>query len=534
MIQVARPFLKGSWELATFRNGDENLWAVADQIRKENQHLYAELTVSPSMYQQLCSKGLNLPSFDDQFDVFPSMSPSAELMKVTLSGLPHQYGRRDGGLSQLHTDMQRNLSPFGKIVDSGIIKGSSGVYSGKGYVVLEKPSNAAQPPNGSTHRELQHNVHWVYQPLAYSASSASSPLLAAVEINCNKIGHIAKYCDRKNVSGPSGALNKRARKTYLSVVETTSATLALSTPPVTSPTSIPATSVFIPATPAPVVLAKSKYACVLRSETAGISSTNTTTTANKSSSKSTTPVKICPHYLDDFVSSNMKDIRKSLYESVDFRITHKILAKLNDDMDPIVIRLLLCVKPMIETLPSDSQKKAVLEFQWTNEACFNDADNDLQDRPDGCIENDDLTIGYLEVKPIGRTKDHKKINMDLYRLGVFSKAATTKYKLKHIFQVMAVGTNLQFHINELKGNVLTMVELDHFRLPLSMDELLQLIAYLHRLYNVVATIYSCCYKQKKLNGDMPSDSSLEPRVLKAITVKTSDRTRKNYLYYPYH
>lgn len=79
-----------------------------------------------------------------------------------------------------------------------------------------------------------------------------------------------------------------------------------------------------------------------------------------------------------------------------------------------------------------------------------------------------------------------------------------------------------------------MVELDHFRLPLSMDELLQLIAYLHRLYNVVATIYSCCYKQKKLNGDMPSDSSLEPRVLKAITVKTSDRTRKNYLYYPYH
>ncbi|KAG0739277.1 hypothetical protein G6F16_003581 [Rhizopus arrhizus] len=97
--------------------------------------------------------------------------------------------------------------------------------------------------------------------------------------------------------------------------------------------------------------------------------------------------------LDDFVSSNIKDIRKSLYESVDFRITQqkfpydivmdiisivndincglltklndvsKILAKLNDDIDPIVIRLLLCVKSMIEALPSDSQKKAALEFQ---------------------------------------------------------------------------------------------------------------------------------------------------------------------------
>ncbi|KAG1561764.1 hypothetical protein G6F49_001500 [Rhizopus delemar] len=256
--------------------------------------------------------------------------------------------------------------------------------------------------------------------------------------------------------------------------------------------------------------------------------------------------------LDEFVSSNMKDIRKSLCESVDFCIMQqkfpydimsdiinivndincgllsklnavgKILAKINDDMDPVVIRLLLCVKSMIEILPSDSQKKAVLEFQvstrylqpllqtlfdeddilfkWTNEAPFNDADNDLQDRPDGCIENDDFTIGYLEVKPIDKAKDHKKINRDLYRLGVFSKAATTKYKLKHTFQVMAVGTNLQFHISELKSNVLTMVELDHFRLPLSMDELPQLIPYLHRLYNVVATIYSCCYKQKKLNG----------------------------------
>ncbi|CEI88415.1 hypothetical protein RMCBS344292_02807 [Rhizopus microsporus] len=78
-----------------------------------------------------------------------------------------------------------------------------------------------------------------------------------------------------------------------------------------------------------------------------------------------------------------------------------------------------------------------------NEACFNDADNDLQYRPDGCIENDDLTISYLEVKPIDKAKDQKKINTDLYRLSVLSKAATTKYKLKHIFQVMAVGTNLQ-------------------------------------------------------------------------------------------
>lgn len=116
---------------------------------------------------------------------------------------------------------------------------------------------------------------------------------------------------------------------------------------------------------------------------------------------------------------------------------------------------------MIETLPAHSQQKAVLKFQvstrylqpllqalfdeddilfkWTNEARFIDSENDLQTRPDGLIENDDYTLGYLEVKPIDKSKDHKKINTDLYRLGVFSKAASSKYNMKHIFQVMAVG-----------------------------------------------------------------------------------------------
>ncbi|KAL7325456.1 hypothetical protein PS15p_207932 [Mucor circinelloides] len=83
--------------------------------------------------------------------------------------------------------------------------------------------------------------------------------------------------------------------------------------------------------------------------------------------------------------------------------------------------------------------------------------------------------------------------------------------------------------------MMTMVELDHFRLPLSMDELPQLIPYLHRLYNVVEVIYSCCYQQEKLkHGDVPSGSSLGLRVIQAITVKSSDRTCKNYMHHFYH
>ncbi|EIE77754.1 hypothetical protein RO3G_02458 [Rhizopus delemar RA 99-880] len=265
--QASRPFLKGSvpnsifvdittvkdkkiflTELTAFCQGNEHLWAVADQIRREYQRMYAELTVSPAMYERLCTEGLQLPSFTDRFLAFPSLSPSAELLKVTLTGLPHQYGRRDGGLAQLHSDMQRNLSSFGHIIDSGTVRGTSGFYSGKGYVVLEKFPESDQQRAETPRPELQHNVHWVYQPLAYSTSATPVSLLEDVSINvhatwssmkpycrychgdhplkdcqvrqqaticywCNESGHIAKYCDRKNVYEVSGAPNKKTRKT---------------------------------------------------------------------------------------------------------------------------------------------------------------------------------------------------------------------------------------------------------------------------------------------------------------------------------
>lgn len=80
-----------------------------------------------------------------------------------------------------------------------------------------------------------------------------------------------------------------------------------------------------------------------------------------------------------------------------------------------------------------------LLFKWTNQTCFNDTANYLHDRPDGCTEDDDIKIGYLEVKPINKANDHKKISTNLHRLGLFFKATTTKHKLKHTIQVMVVG-----------------------------------------------------------------------------------------------
>ncbi|KAG1526363.1 hypothetical protein G6F45_005778 [Rhizopus arrhizus] len=366
--QATRPFLKGSvpnsifvditivkdkkillTELTTFCQGNEHLWAVADQIRREYQRLCAELTVSPAMYERLCTEGLQLPSFTDRFLALPSLSPSAKLLKVTLTGLRHQYGRRDGGLAQFHSDMQRNLSSFGHIIESGTIRGTFGFYSGKGYVVLEKFPESDQQRDETPRLELQHNVHWVYQPLAYSTSAIPASLLDDVSINvhatwssmkpycrychgdhslkdcqvrqqaticylCNESGHIAKYCDRKNVYGASGVPNKKNRKTP--IVSATEKSLISSPDSVTSldknlvvsdEANVETTSPLdvIPATVqeasgSSTVLKqpgskKSKCAQVLRSATNKMRTSEDHASTNNSTVPVVSAVKFCPH-----------------------------------------------------------------------------------------------------------------------------------------------------------------------------------------------------------------------------------------------
>ncbi|KAG0735202.1 hypothetical protein G6F35_008151 [Rhizopus arrhizus] len=296
----------------------------------------------------------------------------------------------------------------------------------------------------------------------------------------------------------------------------------------------------------------------------------------------------CPEIQNYFVDP-IKTIRKNMYDSFGFNESNhkfpldimmaiitivndincglltrlnaesKILAIINDITDTAVIRLLLCIKSMVETLPMVTQKKEIKEFElctrflqnafqrlfdydddelifkWLNANCFNDTNNDSnQNRPDGIVENDKKAVGYFEVKPISHAKNHRKINIDLHRLCVFSKTGSAAYKAKHMFQIMAVGTNIQFHLSQVRGDVLIVIELDSIRLPLSLDELPQMIPYLDRLYNVVDTIYRCCYENNTADVLSEFGNCLEPKVIKAITEKTTDRTRTNCFYHPYH
>ncbi|CAO3638451.1 unnamed protein product [Mucor hiemalis] len=98
---------------------------------------------------------------------------------------------------------------------------------------------------------------------------------------------------------------------------------------------------------------------------------------------------------------------------------------------------------------------------------------------------------------------------------------------------MAVGTNLQFYVCQYVEGVCMMTELDSFRVPMSHDELPQLVPYMQRLYNVVNTIYVNCYTKETTSSAKFASNTLEPKVLKAITEKTVDRSRYKYFYHPY-
>lgn len=100
-------------------------------------------------------------------------------------------------------------------------------------------------------------------------------------------------------------------------------------------------------------------------------------------------------------------------------------------------------------------------FKWINTVCLTDTSNDNNhSRLDGCVENDNKTIGYFEVKIIDHSKNHKKIDIDLHRLCIFSKTGTVEYKSKHMFQAMAVD---RFTIIKVKAYTKSFI----FQVPMS-------------------------------------------------------------------
>ncbi|CAO0792598.1 unnamed protein product [Mucor circinelloides] len=184
--KVARPFLKGTIPnsvlvditqiydrqkefivaLQIYCEANTHLWAVSEHMRRDNNRIYAEISVSPTMYEQIRQQpALELENFDKPLMAYPTLSPSENIVKLSLSRSPAHYGRRDGGTTQLHDDMHHNLQKFGQLIDCGFVTGGSGVYAGGGYAVL-----AVSPK----HKALEHSLNWTYHPIDFSSGQLLS------------------------------------------------------------------------------------------------------------------------------------------------------------------------------------------------------------------------------------------------------------------------------------------------------------------------------------------------------------------------
>ncbi|KAK4516958.1 Vacuolar protein sorting-associated protein vps5 [Mucor velutinosus] len=128
-------------------------------MRRDNNRIFAEISVSPSMYQQILQQpALQLENFEEPLMTYPTLSPSANIVKLSLIRLPAQYGRKDGGNTQLKADMHHNLEKFGQLIDCSYVTGGSSVYAGGGYAVLDV---------NATHAKLEHSLNWAYHPIDY-------------------------------------------------------------------------------------------------------------------------------------------------------------------------------------------------------------------------------------------------------------------------------------------------------------------------------------------------------------------------------
>ncbi|KAI7875644.1 uncharacterized protein EV154DRAFT_486690 [Mucor mucedo] len=133
-----------------FQNGD-NVWGLEAKLYTEGKRCFAEFLMAKVAADSIIESGFKLPSFEHTFMGFYSLSSDSKIIKVSISGLPFQYGRSSGGTDELRADLQKNMSKFGKIVDCGITR---------------VPQSTSKHDNNTA---IRHEVRWQYSHLSFDS-----------------------------------------------------------------------------------------------------------------------------------------------------------------------------------------------------------------------------------------------------------------------------------------------------------------------------------------------------------------------------
>lgn len=140
------------------------------------------------------------------------------------------------------------------------------------------------------------------------------------------------------------------------------------------------------------------------------------------------------------------------------------------------------------------------------------------------------TNSFLEIKMLSEKENHSKINIDLVRLGIFSKNSIDVHSLKQCMVIQAIGTNLTFFLmKKVKKNLYLMVELDHIYFPQSREELAGLVGFSDRLFKILVAYNNCALESNNQgNLEEANIETLGSPLMKAITESTISKKRKNY------
>ncbi|KAG2189685.1 hypothetical protein INT46_007501 [Mucor plumbeus] len=125
-------------------------------------------------------------------------------------------------------------------------------------------------------------------------------------------------------------------------------------------------------------------------------------------------------------------------------------------------------------------------FIWLNRTVL----QNYEKRPDaGCValkeKRLDHYVGFAEVKPDYKKKDTVKTHEDLLRLSLFGMNALEEHNSKCILLMQVIGSSMYVHgcFNRVEGAVV-IVELEEFKLPMSLKDLPGFIMSLDKLKKV--------------------------------------------------
>jgi hypothetical protein len=153
-------------------------------------------------------------------------------------------------LSAVMADMIMNPSPYGHVIDCGLISGISDTFTSRGHAVLEVSDQRSMNNSSPLMSKLQYTIHWQFTQLSIRPSVRNNDYVDATTVywysinpycrychnqdhvladcekrlsliicfNCNASGHISRLCLRRNTP-VAGISNKHSLKTPFKSIE---------------------------------------------------------------------------------------------------------------------------------------------------------------------------------------------------------------------------------------------------------------------------------------------------------------------------